>query len=61
MNDNCTIEGPRHAQAVRLLNEIGMLLVLADDMVKTDHHYEAARDFDFAYWAEECRRITSIP
>ena len=60
MNDNCTLEGPRHAQAVRLISELGVLLNMADRMVQQDLHYEAARDFNFAYWAGECRKVASI-
>lgn len=60
MNDNCVLEGPRHAAAVRLVSELGVLLNMADQMVQQGQNYEAARDFNFAYWAGECRKVASI-
>ena len=61
MNDNGNIEGPRHAEAVRLLSQLSLLFNTADGLVRQGEHFRAAEDFDFAYWADECKKVVSIP
>lgn len=57
MNDNCEAEGPRHAQALRLINELQVLLAMADRMTKAHHYGAVCQGFDFEYWAGECRKV----
>lgn len=57
MNDNCEAEGPRHAQALRLINELQVLLSMADRMTKKGHASAVCSGFDFEYWAGECRQV----
>jgi hypothetical protein len=57
MNDNCIPEGPRHAQALRLINELEVLLAMADRMYKNGHSLAVCQGFDFEYWAGECRKV----
>jgi hypothetical protein len=57
MNDNCNPEGPRHAQALRLINELEVLLSMSDRMAKSGHAIAVCSGFDFEYWAGECRKV----
>lgn len=57
MNDNIDPEGPRHAQALRLINELQVLLAMADRMTKKGHYVAVCSGFDFEYWAGECRKV----
>jgi hypothetical protein len=57
VNDNTTPEGPRHAQALRLINELQVLLAMADRMTQKGHYVAVCAGFDFAYWAGECRKV----
>lgn len=57
MNDNTTPEGPRHAQALRLINELQVLLAMSDRMTKNCHYQVVCHGFDFEYWASECRKV----
>jgi hypothetical protein len=57
MNDNCNPEGPRHAQALRLINELEVLLSMSDRMAKSGHAIAVCSGFDFDYWAGECRKV----
>jgi len=57
MNYNCNPEGPRHAQALRLINELEVLLSMSDRMAKSGHAIAVCSGFDFEYWAGECRKV----
>lgn len=54
MNDNMDPEGPRHAQALSLLNDLALILRNAEargiDVVGAD----GERVFQFGWWAKQC-------
>jgi len=59
-NNEQTLEGPRHREALELLGDLATLLAMADRMVREGQAEEIAAGFDFAYWASQCRRIASL-
>lgn len=59
-NNEQTLEGPRHREALELLGDLTTLLAMADRMAREGQAEEIAAGFDFAYWAGECRRIASL-
>lgn len=59
-NNEQTLEGPRHREALELLGDLAVLLSIADRMLSAGKAEEIASGFDFAYWAGQCRRIASL-
>ena len=62
MNDNHTTlaEGPRHQEALALLEDLKIILNNAAKSGFERIDREGEKVFDFAYWAAECERISSL-
>ena len=61
MNDNHTTlaEGPRHQEALALLENLKLILANADKSGFERIDREGDKVFDFAYWRDECRRVAT--
>ena len=62
MNDNNTTlaEGPRHQEALALLEDLKLILANADKSGFERIDREGDKVFDFAYWRDECERVASL-
>jgi len=61
MNDNNKVlEGQRHAESLSLVNDLAVLLELANQYAKEGRAEDIASGFNFEFWAKECRRIASL-
>jgi hypothetical protein len=60
MNDNLNAEGPNHAAALALLNDL--MLVLANASRQGIERYDANGEpvYDFAFWSNECAKIVGV-
>ena len=60
MNDNLPAEGPNHAAALALLNDL--MLVLSNASRQGLEHYDSNGEpvYDFAFWANECAKIVGV-
>lgn len=60
MNDNLTPEGPAHAYALGLLNDLAVLLRNAEARGLDVLDENGERVFQFGFWADECDKATGI-
>ena len=60
MNDNATPEGPAHAYALALLNDL--MLVLANASKAGLERYDGNGEpvYDFAFWSDECAKAVGV-
>lgn len=60
MNDNLIAEGPNHAAALALLNDL--MLVLSNASRQGLERYDANNEpvYDFAFWSNECAKIIGV-
>ena len=60
MNDNITPEGPSHAAALALLNDL--MLVLSNASRQGLERYSADGEpiYDFAFWSNECAKVVGV-
>lgn len=60
MNDNAIPEGPNHAAALGLLNDL--MLVLSNASRQGLERYDANGEpvYDFAFWSNECAKIIGV-
>lgn len=60
MNDNTQPEGPNHAAALALLNDL--MLVLANASRQGLERYDANGEpvYDFAFWSNECAKMVGV-
>lgn len=60
MNDNLIPDGPNHAAALALLNDL--MLVLANASRQGLERYDANGEpvYDFAFWSNECAKIIGV-
>ena len=60
MNDNLIPDGPNHAIALSLLNDL--MLVLSNAAKQGLERYDANSDpvYDFAFWSNECAKMIGI-
>jgi hypothetical protein len=60
MNDNIDYEGPNHAHALALLNDL--MLVLSNAAKHGLERYDAdgAPVYDFAFWSNECAKAVGV-
>jgi hypothetical protein len=60
MNDNIEIEGPAHAHALALLNDLMLVLANASKagLERWDANGEAV--YDFAFWSNECAKAVGV-
>ena len=60
MNDNISVEGPNHAAALALLNDL--MLVLSNASRQGLERYDASGEpvYDFAFWSNEYAKIIGV-
>jgi hypothetical protein len=60
MNDNLIAEGPNHAAALALLNDLMLVLANASrqGLERFDEKGEAV--YDFAFWSNECAKMVGV-
>ena len=60
MNDNTIPEGPNHAAALALLNDLMLILANASKagLERYDSNGEAV--FDFSFWSNECAKVVGV-
>lgn len=60
MNDNLIPEGPNHAAALALLNDL--MLVLSNASRQGLERYDANGEpvYDFAFWSNECAKMVGV-
>lgn len=60
MNDNLIPEGPNHAAALALLNDL--MLVLSNASRQGLERYDANGEpvYDFAFWSNECAKTVGV-
>ena len=60
MNDNLIAEGPNHAAALALLNDL--MLVLSNASRQGLERYDAHGEpvYDFAFWSNECAKMIGV-
>lgn len=60
MNDNLPTEGPAHAAALALLNDLMLLLRNASQMGMERYNADGEAIYDFAFWANECAKVVGV-
>jgi len=60
MNDNLPAEGPNHAAALSLLNDLMLLLRNASQMGMERYNSDGEAIYDFAFWANECAKVVGV-
>ena len=60
MNDNCNVEGPNHAAALSLLNDLMLVLGNAGKQGLERYGSDGEPVYDFAFWANECAKIIGV-
>lgn len=60
MNDNLIPEGPNHAAALALLNDLMLVLSNASrqGLERLDQNGEPV--YDFAFWSNECAKMIGV-
>jgi len=60
VNDNLAPEGPNHAAALALLNDL--MLVLGNAAAQGLERYDAKGEpvYDFAFWSNECAKMVGV-
>lgn len=60
MNDNLPAEGPNHAAALALLNDL--MLVLSNASRQGLERYDSNGEpvYDFGFWANECAKMVGV-
>ena len=59
-NDNLTPDGPNHAAALSLLNDLMLVLERAAKQGVERYSSEGEPVYDFAYWSSECARVIGM-
>lgn len=59
-NDNLTPDGPNHAAALSLLNDLMLVLDSAAKQGVERYCSEGEPVYDFAYWSSECARVIGM-
>ena len=60
MNDNTHPEGPRHAQALALLNDLMLLLSNMERAGLDRVDADGERVYDPGFWANECAKVIGV-
>lgn len=60
MNDNLIPEGPNHAAALALLNDLMLILANASKAGLERYDADGEAVFDFAFWSNECAKIIGV-
>lgn len=60
MNDNLIAEGPNHAAALALLNDLMLVLANAGRQGLERYGPDGEPIYDFAFWSNECAKMVGI-
>lgn len=60
MNDNVPVEGPGHAQAMSLINDLMLLLGHAYLCGLDRYDVDGEPVFEFGFWSNECAKILGV-
>lgn len=60
MNDNIDVEGPRHAIALELINDLMLLLGNAHACGLDRYDVDGEAVFEFGFWSQECAKILGV-
>lgn len=60
MNDNLDAEGPNHAYALALLNDLMVVLRNAAENGLEAYDAHGERVYDFAFWSNECAKAVGV-
>lgn len=60
MNDNIMVEGPAHAAALGLINDLMLILANADRCGLDRYDDTGEPVFCFGFWAEECAKVAGV-
>lgn len=60
MNDNLNVEGPAHAAALGLINDLMVLLANAGDSGLDRYDARGEAIYDFPFWANECAKVLGL-
>lgn len=60
MNDNIRPEGPNHAAALALLNDLMLVLANASSQGLERYDDKGEAVYDFAFWSNECAKMVGV-
>lgn len=60
MNDNLLPEGPAHAAALALINDLMLILGNADRCGLDRYDNDGEPIFCFGFWADECAKVAGL-
>ena len=60
MNDNLPAEGPNHAAALALLNDLMLVLGNASRQGLERYDSNGVPVYDFGFWANECAKVVGV-
>lgn len=60
MNDNLAPEGPAHAAALGLINDLMLLLANASAHGLDRYDSDGEPIYDFAFWSNECAKVAGL-
>lgn len=60
MNDNLNAEGPNHAAALALLNDLMLVLSNAGKQGLERYDGNGQPVYDFAFWSNECAKMVGV-
>lgn len=60
MNDNLIPDGPNHAAALALLNDLTLVLSNASRQGLERYDEDGDPIYDFAFWSNECAKIIGL-
>lgn len=60
MNDNLIPEGPNHAAALALLNDLMLVLSNASRQGLERYDVNGEPVYDFAFWSNECAKMVGV-
>lgn len=60
MNDNLIPDGPNHAGALALLNDLMLVLANASKQGLERYGSDGEPIYDFAFWSNECAKMIGI-
>lgn len=60
MNDNLNAEGPQHAYALALLNDLMVILANASASGLEAYDKDGEPVYDFKFWSNECAKAVGV-
>jgi len=60
LNDNLPAEGPNHAAALALLNDLMLVLGKAASQGLERYGADGEPIYDFGFWSDECAKVLGV-